>query len=206
MAGIVDANSTCSTRNALRNITDFACGVTFSYRSWALESPPDMQYGVVSLQQCCDQVGARVQRIPGNTACEMQFCEVPGETMLDGSIGPPRKVETCMTFVDETDLPEDIAQDITGASHWCVVRNYDDTLAASDDTVAVTAAEAPPSWTSAALHPLNVPTVRPASSTAGAAPTPTNGGSGRYDSQRASDSLRIWTIAVLMFVGLVAAL
>jgi hypothetical protein len=78
MAGIGWSDATCNTHNALRNISDYACGVTFSFKD--SENPPDMHYGVVSLQRCCDEVNAPVMRIPGNTGCEIQFCLVEAVT------------------------------------------------------------------------------------------------------------------------------
>ncbi|KAF2967719.1 hypothetical protein GQX73_g5868 [Xylaria multiplex] len=153
-----------------------------------------MHYGVVSLQRCCDMANAPVLRIPGNTACEIQFCEVdaitssytetiyypyttgsgtaahtPSPTVTQGvTIGPPEEVESCMRFVYEGDLPDDISDQISYASSWSVVRFYDDELRSEEVSAAVLASPAPPSWTSAAANPWD----KWLSSTA--SPTPTS--------------------------------
>ncbi|GAW19377.1 hypothetical protein ANO14919_088630 [Xylariales sp. No.14919] len=179
MNGIVSSSATCNTHNALRNISEYACGVTFLFSDSA--NPPDMHYGVVSLQRCCDMVHAPVLRIPGNTACEIQFCEVDGvtssytETVYHASttgsgtatrapapsvtegatIGPPEKLENCLRFVYEGDLPDGISDRISYASSWSVVRFYDDELPPDEVRAAVLASPAPPSWTSAAADPFD---------------------------------------------------
>ncbi|KAL7625864.1 hypothetical protein AAE478_005087 [Parahypoxylon ruwenzoriense] len=238
MAGLLDSysDSTCNTHNALRNISygHYACGVTFSFKDSALDSPPDMHYAVVSLQKCCDKVNASVMRIPGNTGCEMQFCEVPEAsssysysvfygyetgsgtaaatpppTVTQGvTWGPPGVVENCMRFVYEGDLPDDVSKDISDAGSWCVVRMYDDTLASSEAAAAITAAPAPPSWTSAAVDPWEawMSSESAASASAAAKPTSTSSGNGQYADQRISRSVKIWAAAALITVGFVAAL
>ncbi|KAI1135581.1 hypothetical protein F5Y05DRAFT_165759 [Hypoxylon sp. FL0543] len=233
MAGILGSysDSTCNTHNALRNISAYACGVTFSFKDSA--NPPDMHYAVVSLQECCDKVHSPVFRIPGNTGCEMQFCDVPvvtssytssiygaptgtgtaarypPPTITEGSeIGWPQNVESCLKFVYEGDLPDDIAKDISNADSWCVARMYDDELSPSDVSAAVTASPAPPSWTSAAVDPWDaaLASQRSASVSATASPTSTNSGRGIYTDREAATGMRIWAVAALMTIGLVAAL
>ncbi|KAI0546180.1 hypothetical protein F4679DRAFT_558738 [Xylaria curta] len=179
MAGIAPSlmDATCNTHNALRNITGYACGVTFSFKD--SDNPPDMHYGVVSLQKCCDKINAPVMRIPGNTGCEIQFClaepvtssytrtvqygyatgtgtaaQTPAPYVTeDATIGPPGEVENCMSFVYEGDLPDDISDQISDASSWSVVRFYDDELPPEEVSAAVLASPAPASWTSAAANP-----------------------------------------------------
>ncbi|KAI0097336.1 hypothetical protein GGR51DRAFT_541411 [Nemania sp. FL0031] len=179
MAGIVPSlmDTTCNSHNALRNISGYACGVSFSFKD--PDNPPDMHYGVVSLQKCCDKVNAPVLRIPGNTGCEIQFCTVepvtssytetiyygyatgsgtaaqtPAPSVTQGAtVGPPSEVENCMRFVYEGDLPDDVADQISDASSWSVVRFYDDELPPAEVSAAVLASPAPPSWTSAAVDP-----------------------------------------------------
>ncbi|KAI1127821.1 hypothetical protein F5Y10DRAFT_241856 [Nemania abortiva] len=179
MAGITPSwmDATCNSHNALRNISGYACGVSFSFKD--PENPPDMHYGVVSLQKCCDKVNAPVLRIPGNTGCEIQFCTVepvtssytetvyygyatgsgtaaqtPAPSVTQGAtIGPPSEVENCMRFVYEGDLPDDVSDQISDASSWSVVRFYDDELPPEEVSTAVLASPAPPSWTSAAVDP-----------------------------------------------------
>ncbi|KAI1372784.1 hypothetical protein F4677DRAFT_241429 [Hypoxylon crocopeplum] len=232
MAGIFGSysDSTCNSHNALRNISGYACGVTFSFKS--SENPPDMHYAVVSLQECCDKVGAPVLRIPGNTGCEMQFCDVPeatssfsqsvfyayatgsgtaaqtpAPTVTQGStIGPPEDVENCMRFVYEGDLPDDIAQDISDASPWCTVRIYDDELSSSEETTAVTASPAPPSWTSAAVDPWDAALSSERAASATASPTSMSSAHSRYVGQRASKGVRILAVTMLMTISLVPAL
>ena len=141
MAGLLSSYSdaTCNTHNALRDISGYACGVTFVYKDDS--NPPAMgspaPYAVPSLAECCAKVGVdAVLRIPGNTGCEMQFCVLPE---------PDDDVDTCMRFVYEGDLPDDVADGVAYVSSWCTVRMYDD---ASDEiTEPVTASAAPPSWT-----------------------------------------------------------
>ncbi|KAI0427105.1 hypothetical protein F5Y09DRAFT_40075 [Xylaria sp. FL1042] len=195
MAGIAPSltDATCNSHNAFKNISGYACGVTFSFKD--PKNPPDMHYGVVSLQRCCDKVNAPVLRVPGNAGCEIQFCEVdpvtssytetiqygyatgsgtaahtPSPTVTEGArIGPPEEVENCMRFVYEGDLPNDISNEISDASSWSVVRFYDDELPLEDVSAAVLASSAPPSWTSAAADPFdkwfssNTPTSTPTS-------------------------------------------
>ncbi|KAH8158055.1 hypothetical protein CIB48_g10188 [Xylaria polymorpha] len=179
MAGIIPSltDATCNSHNALRNISGYACGVTFSFKD--SENPPDMHYGVVSLQRCCDKVNAPVLRIPGNTGCEMQFCTVdpvtssytetvqygyatgtgtaaqtPAPYVTEGArIGPPEEVENCIKFVYEGDLPDNVSDQISDALGWSVVRFYDDELPLKDVSTAILASPAPPSWTSAAANP-----------------------------------------------------
>lgn len=80
MAGILgrsSSDSTCNVHNVMRNVSGYACGVTFTYKDPA--NPPKFNsYAAVELQECCAMAGSPVLRIPGNTGCEMQFCEVPG--------------------------------------------------------------------------------------------------------------------------------
>ncbi|KAI1414403.1 hypothetical protein F5Y13DRAFT_158492 [Hypoxylon sp. FL1857] len=233
MAGILSSysDSTCNTHNALRNISAYACGVTFSFKDSS--NPPDMHYAVVSLQKCCDKVNSPVLRIPGNTGCEMQFCDVPivtssytstiyatatgsgtaaqtpAPTVTEGAeIGWPQDVESCMKFVYEGDLPDDIARDISDAGSWCVARMYDDELSPSEVSAAVTASPAPPSWTSAAVDPWDaaLSSASAASASAAASPTSTNNGSGRYADRKTASGVRVWAVAVLITLGLVAAL
>ncbi|TGJ79722.1 hypothetical protein E0Z10_g9039 [Xylaria hypoxylon] len=176
MSSIVPSSTyaTCNAHNALRNISDYACGVTFSFKD--SENPPDMHFGVVSLQRCCGMVNAPVLRIPGNTACEIQFCEVdrvtssytktiyhahatgpgtaahtPSPTVTEGAtIGPPEEADNCMRFVYEGDLPDEVSDQILYASRWSAVRFYDDELPLEEVSAALLASPAPPSWSSAA--------------------------------------------------------
>ncbi|KAI0453507.1 hypothetical protein F5B21DRAFT_279243 [Xylaria acuta] len=197
MAGIAPGlmDATCNSHNALRNISGYACGVTFLFKD--SENPPDMHYGVVSLQRCCDKVDAPVLRIPGNTGCEIQFCVVDPITSSytetvhyayatgtgtaaqtpapyvteDARIGPPSEVENCMSFVYEGDLPDDVSDRISDASSWSVVRFYDDELPPEEASAAVLASPAPASWTSAAANPWDALL---SSSGATTTPTPTS--------------------------------
>ncbi|OTA99058.1 hypothetical protein M426DRAFT_325463 [Hypoxylon sp. CI-4A] len=230
MAGILGSysDSTCNTHNALQNISGYACGVTFSFRD--SDNPPDMHYGVVTLQECCDMVNRPVMRIPGNTGCEIQFCDLapvtstttytieygyatgsgtaaqtPSPTVTqDVQVGPPSKVENCMKFVYEGDLPENVSKEITDAGSWCIVRMYDTDLSPSEVSAAVTASPAPASWSSAAVNPWDAALSSAASATAN--PTSTSGGSGRYPDQRTSSSVRICALVAILSIGLVAAL
>ncbi|OTA68047.1 hypothetical protein K449DRAFT_430163 [Hypoxylon sp. EC38] len=236
MAGILGSYSdgTCNTHNALRNISAYACGVTFSFKD--SENPPDMHYAVVSLQKCCDKVNSPVFRIPGNTGCEIQFCDVPEvtstytstihayptgsgtaaqtpvPTVIEGiESGWPKNVDNCVRFVYERDLPDDIAKEIYDVGGWCVVRMYDDALSPAEVSAAVTASPAPPSWTSAAVDPLEIAlsserAAASASAAAAANPTSKNNGRGRYADQKTASGVRIWAIVTLMTIGLVAAL
>ncbi|KAI1396254.1 hypothetical protein F4819DRAFT_144091 [Hypoxylon fuscum] len=222
MSGILGYSETCNSHNALRNISGYACGVTFSFKD-AVSPPPDMHYAVVSLQECCAKAAAPVLRIPGNTGCEMQFCAVPEATSTRGgsssasrtevpTVGPPSAVENCLAFVYEGDLPDDVARDIDYAGSWCVVRMYDTLIGPEDERAAVTAAPAPPSWTSAAVDPwavaLSSESAASASASAAAAtakPTSSNG-NGRAADQRTGSGVRIWAVAALVTLGFVAAL
>lgn len=178
MAGILSSYSdgTCNTHNALKNISAYACGVTFSFKSDQFTGFGD-GYGVVSLEECCAKVNAPVMRIPGNTGCEMQFCEVPAEAItstktinyayatgsgtgvqtpppsvtVESRTGPERHVENCMYFVYEGDLPDDVAAGIADAGNWCVARMYDTDI--SEEGIAVEVKAAPASWTTAAADP-----------------------------------------------------
>ncbi|KAK6954546.1 hypothetical protein Daesc_004513 [Daldinia eschscholtzii] len=235
MSGILgsQSDSTCNTHNALRNISQYACGVTFTFKSNA-DPPPDMHYGVVSLQKCCDKANRPVMRIPGNTGCEIQFCELPDTTTTvtktvnyayatgSGTAaatpppyvteevqgGPPKDVESCMYFVYERDVPENIAKDIAYASNWCIVRMYDDELPESEVSAAVTASPAPPSWTAAAMDPFDIyfSTKSAAEASATAASKSTSDGSKRYSEQSTLAGVRIWAVVGLATLGLVAAL
>ncbi|KAI1103516.1 hypothetical protein F4804DRAFT_229408 [Jackrogersella minutella] len=226
MAGILGSytDNTCNSHNALRNISGYACGVTFSFKD--TDDPPDMHYAVVSLQECCVKVDQPVLRIPGNTGCEMQFCNVPivtssytdtiggGYTMGSGTatqapapsvtegvqVGWPKNVENCMAFVYEGDLPDDVAKDISNAGNWCVARMYDEDLSPSEVSAAVTASPAPPSWTSAAVDPWEA-----ASASTTASPT-SSSGQGKYADRWTSGGVRIWAVAALMTLGLAVAL
>ncbi|KAI1313307.1 hypothetical protein F5Y03DRAFT_338643 [Xylaria venustula] len=106
MAGIFTshADETCNTHNALINITNYASGVTFIFKD--PDNPPDMHYGVVSLQRCCDKVNAPVLRIPGNTGCEMQFCLVDAVTVETVQYAYPESTVTVTSTVSgsATDL------------------------------------------------------------------------------------------------------
>ncbi|KAI1206861.1 uncharacterized protein F4807DRAFT_437491 [Annulohypoxylon truncatum] len=228
MAGILGSysDSTCNTHNALQNISEYACGVTFQFKS--SDNPPDMHYAVVSLQKCCAKANQPVMRIPGNTGCEMQFCELPAvtssytSTILYGGatqtaaptvtqgaeISWPSDVESCMAFVYEGDLPDDIAKDISNAGNWCVARMYDDELPSSDVSAAVTASPAPASWTSAAADPFaNAFSSKSSSSTSTAASsTSTSNGCSVYADQRKAGGMGVWTVVVLISASLVAAL
>ncbi|KAI0844579.1 hypothetical protein F5Y00DRAFT_255885 [Daldinia vernicosa] len=211
MAGIVgsQSDSTCNTHNALRNISisSYACGVTFGFKSTA-DPPPDMHYGVVSLKECCDMANRPLMRIPGNTGCEMQFCELPeSTTSTTKTIGPPGDVDNCMRFVYERDVPESVAKDIAFASSWCIVRMYDDELPDSEVSAAVTAAPAPPSWTTAAMDQFDVyfSTKSAAEASATAAPKSSDGPK-RYAEQSTSTGVKIWAVVALATLGLVAAL
>ncbi|KAI2613385.1 hypothetical protein GGR54DRAFT_326632 [Hypoxylon sp. NC1633] len=227
MAGILGgySDSTCNSHNALRNISAYACGVTISFKD--SNNPPDMHYAVISVQECCNMVGAPVMRIPGNTGCEMQFCDVPlatssfsrsviygyatgsgtaaqtpAPTVTQGStIGPPDDVQNCMRFVYEGDLPDDIAKDVTDTANWCVARFYDDAISPSGESAAITASPAPPSWTSAAWNQWDaaLSSQKAASATAGPTSTPTSNG---YSDQRCLRSVRMWVLATMMAFGL----
>ncbi|KAI2465222.1 hypothetical protein F4781DRAFT_410330 [Annulohypoxylon bovei var. microspora] len=234
MAGLLSSysDSTCNMHNALQNISEYACGVTFSFKS--SDDPPDMHYAVVSLQECCAKANQPVLRIPDNTGCEIQFCNLPAVTssytstifygyatgsgtaaqtpapsVTEGArVGWPENVESCMKFVYEGDLPDDIANDISNVDSWCVARMYDDELPSSEVSAAVTASPAPASWTSAAVDQWDVAlsSESAASASATASSKPTSHGCSRYSEQMASGGMRIWAVAVLMSVGLVAAL
>ncbi|CAJ2506474.1 Uu.00g006040.m01.CDS01 [Anthostomella pinea] len=236
MSGILGSysDSTCNTHNALRNITEYACGVTFTYKDTAF--PPDMHYGVVSLQKCCDEVNAPVMRIPGNTGCEMQFCHVPEATTSstytveygyatgsgtaartpeptvtsDVKVGPPGRLENCMAFVYKGDLPDDVGDKIASAGNWCVVRMYDDEIDEADVSAAVTASPAPASWTTAAVNQWEMALSSWSATKDGAratsTSTSTNGGAGRYADRGTEYGVRIWAAVALMTVGLVIAL
>ncbi|KAI0143409.1 hypothetical protein GGR57DRAFT_364605 [Xylariaceae sp. FL1272] len=179
MAGILGSlsDSTCNAHNALKNVSGYACGVTFLFKDAA--DPPDMHYGVVSLQRCCDKANATLLRIPGNTGCEMQFCDVqpvtssytetivygyatgsgtaaktPVPTVTEGAtIGPPDDVTNCMAFVYEGDLPDDVKAKVRDVEWWNVVSVYDDELSPEQEETPVAASPAPASWTTAAEDP-----------------------------------------------------
>ncbi|XDG01616.1 hypothetical protein ABKA04_001231 [Annulohypoxylon sp. FPYF3050] len=229
MAGILSSHSdsTCNSHNALQNISEYACGVSFRFKD--SDNPPDMHYAVVSLQRCCDKVNQPVMRIPGNTGCEMQFCEVPAvtssytstiiyggatqtaaPTVTQGSqVGWPDDVESCMKFVYEGDLPDDIASKIYDADSWCLARMYDDELPSSEVSAAVTASAAPASWTSAAADPFaNAFSSKGSSSSTSttASPTSTSDGYARYADQRTASGIRSWALTALISVSLVVAL
>lgn len=197
MAGIMSSTSdaTCNTHNALRDITGYACGVTFTYKDAA--APPAMDsYAVPSLASCCSKAGAGpVLRIPGNRGCEMQFCVVSE---------PDDSLDGCLRFVYEGDLPDDVADRIAGASSWCTVRMYDD---ASDESAEpVTASAAPPSWTETSAGPMASATSRLETSET-ATPESSASGFGLV-----SDGVwRVWgvqgsVVASLLFVGIALAL
>ncbi|RYC55643.1 hypothetical protein CHU98_g10561 [Xylaria longipes] len=236
MAGIAPSlmDATCNSHNALRNISGYACGVTFSFRD--TENPPDMHYGVVSLQKCCDKVNAPVLRIPGNTGCEIQFCvadpvtssytetinyayatgtgtaaHTPPPSVTEGvRIGPPPEVENCMSFVYKGDLPDDVSDQISDASSWSVVRFYDDELPPEEESAAVLAIPAPPSWTSAAADPwdkLRSSSVTP-TSTSSSQTTPSAAADriGGHSIQHDWIGFEMWAIAAITVIGLVVAL
>ncbi len=75
MAGINSTNPTCNTHNALRNVTGYACGTTFTFRD-AADPPAFGSNAVSAVEACCALARRSVMRIPGNTGCEMQFCDV----------------------------------------------------------------------------------------------------------------------------------
>ncbi|KAI0883091.1 uncharacterized protein GGS22DRAFT_35740 [Annulohypoxylon maeteangense] len=226
MAGILSSysDSTCNTHNALQNISEYACGVTFQFKD--SDNPPDMHYGVVSLQRCCDEANQPLLRIPGNTGCEMQFCELPAittsytstirhggatetapPTVTEGiESGWPSDVVSCMKFVYKGDLPDDIVDDISYADSWCVIRMYNDALDPSEVSTAVTASAAPASWTSAAVDPFESMFSSKTASSATAGSTSTSNGCGTYADQKMAGGIRIWVVLGLMFVGVVAAL
>ncbi|KAI5917625.1 hypothetical protein F4810DRAFT_642569 [Camillea tinctor] len=179
MAGILGSHSdsTCNTHNALRNISGYACGVTFSFKS--ASSPDLLHYAVPALSSCCSQApdSPPVLRIPGNTGCEMQFCvvspvtsthtytyyyhstSIPTTTATATSSGPatwtteevrvepPGRLESCLAFVYEGDVPDDIGNGIAYAGNWCVARMYDTDLPDDEIRAAVAAEAAPASWT-----------------------------------------------------------
>ncbi|KAI1091763.1 hypothetical protein F5B19DRAFT_254352 [Rostrohypoxylon terebratum] len=229
MAGILSSHSdsTCNSHNALQNISEYACGVSFRFKD--SDNPPDMHYAVVSLERCCDKVNQPVMRIPGNTGCEIQFCEVPAvtssytstiiyggatemaaPTVTQGSqISWPDDVESCMKFVYEGDLPDDVASKVYDADSWCLARMYDDELPSSEVSAAVTASAAPASWTSAAADPFaNAFSSKGSSSSTSttASPTSTSNGYFIHADQKAVGELRLWTVAALVSVGLAVAL
>ncbi|KAI0123672.1 hypothetical protein BJ170DRAFT_91139 [Xylariales sp. AK1849] len=222
MAGIFgSSDSTCNTHNALRNISGYACGVTFSFKSDGFSGFED-GFAVVSLQECCDKANAPVMRIPGNTGCEMQFCGVPEATtsyiqtieysyatgtgtaaqtpapsVTHGvKIGPPGDVENCMAFVYEGDLPDDIGDGVSNAGNWCVVRMYDDD--SSKKGTAVTAKSAPASWTSAAADPW-ASALASETSTATAKSTSASSAAGRDHDAGRICGVRTWAIITLLF-------
>jgi hypothetical protein len=222
MAGILGSytDATCNTHNALRNVSAYACGVSFTFNTDNFTGFGD-GYAVVSLQECCAKVNATVMRIPGNTGCEMQFCEVPTETTsstqtinyeyatgtgtaaqtpqpsvtVESSIGPPERVENCMEFVYKGDLPDDVAAGISEAGSWCVARMYDDE--STEEGAAVEAKPAPASWTTAAADPYA--SYHASATSAKAAPT-SNGVSTSHG------PWRTWGPAVtLILIGLIRA-
>jgi hypothetical protein len=178
MAGVLGSHTdaSCNTHNALRNVSEYACGVSFEFKHDGFDGFKD-GYAVVALQQCCAAANVTLMRIPGNTGCEIQYCEVPAvltaytqtieyayatgtgtaaktpapSVTQDVRWGPPDRVENCMAFVDQGDLPDDVASGISRAGNWCAVRNYDDE--SSEQGTAVTAAPAPAAWTFAAASP-----------------------------------------------------
>ncbi|KAI3318753.1 hypothetical protein HD806DRAFT_510856 [Xylariaceae sp. AK1471] len=236
MAGIVPSlmDAKCNTHNALQNISGYACGVTFAFKD--SENPPDMHYGVVSLQRCCDEVKAPLLRIPGNTGCEIQYCVVEPVTSsytetiyygyatgsgtaaqtpapsvtTDARIGPPEAVTNCMLFVYEGDLPDDISEKVSDASSWSVVRFYDDELPPEDVSAAVLASPAPPSWTSAAANPWDKvsPNSTPATPTSSPKHTPASsaGHGSSCHNEIGQTSLIVWTVTALATIGLIISL
>jgi hypothetical protein len=219
MAGILDSFSsdTCSHHNALRNITTgmYACGVTFRYKSDDGPNPFRDAYGAVSLQKCCDKVGAELMRIPGNSGCEMQFCSVSGvdstrtfdrvdfipTTLPNGDVthtygepvastevvgGPPYEVDNCMRFVYEGELPDDVAEGVRDADSWCVVRMYDDLITGDDELQPEPVKQAPASWTEAAHDPLDDVFASMSSARANGGMPQETGGTGSSGSQHVS--------------------
>lgn len=197
MSGILGSysDSTCNTHNALRYIEGHACGATFSYRSSS--SPPDMHYAVVSIQKCCDEYNATVLRIPGNIGCEMQFCNITQSS---------DDLYSCLSFVSESDLPDDIADKIANVGNWCTVRMYDDEVPLSEELSPVTASAAPPSWTEAAEAAANpfghTPSSSSSSEDASTTSSPTSTSRGHTYWTMLS-AMSIWTISLLMTFGLV---
>ncbi|KAH9884373.1 hypothetical protein F4778DRAFT_787831 [Xylariomycetidae sp. FL2044] len=247
MAGLLSSwsDETCNHHNALRNVSEYACGVTFTFKSGLAEPPPDMQrYAVVSMEKCCAKANSPVMRIPGNTGCEMQFCEVPSETTTrtftveavyetgsgTAAATPPpyvtQEVESdaqadvvnCMYFVYESDLPDDIADQIESADNWCVVRMYDDEMDEDDVRAAVTAeTPAPPSWTESAGEPWEASleaslASKSAAEAAGMTATPSTGSASAsrrgYPTASGIDcgEVRIWAVFALMTLGLAIVL
>ncbi|KAH8668850.1 hypothetical protein BX600DRAFT_460810, partial [Xylariales sp. PMI_506] len=232
MAGILSSDLTCNTHNALKNISGYACGVTFSFKTDDFTGFEN-GYAVVSLQECCAKANAPVLRIPGNTGCEMQFCELsevattytrtiqygyatgtgtaaqtPAPSVTQGvQWGPPGDVENCLMFVYEGDLPDDVAAGVSNVGSWCVVRMYDDDY--SEQETAITANSAPPSWTSAAADPwASALSSAGASKTSSAVAATTSASSGMSKYQPATCVYRLpsWVLYTVACTGLLLSL
>ncbi|KAI1263713.1 hypothetical protein F5Y18DRAFT_393930 [Xylariaceae sp. FL1019] len=236
MAGIVDSlsDSTCNAHNALKNVSGYACGVTFLFKDAV--DPPDMHYGVVSLQRCCDKANAPLLRIPGNTGCEIQFCDVqpvtssytetvvygyatgsgtaaktPAPTVTQGAtIGPPDDVTNCMAFVYEGDLPDDVKDKVRDVEWWNVARVYDDELSPEEEETPVAASPAPASWTTAAEDPWDAYSPTPTASSGGLTAQTDTASSSLQDQGSSAGSyqtgLKMWLVAVLATSGFMIAL
>ncbi|KAI0189051.1 hypothetical protein F4808DRAFT_47488 [Astrocystis sublimbata] len=211
MAGIAPSqmDATCNSHNALRNITGYAMGVSFTFKD--SDNPPDMHYGVVSLKECCDKMNRPLYRIPGNTGCEIQFCLADPVTTTRSNgeqiTGPPPDVDSCMRFVYEGDVPSDVSDKIAYAGSWFVPRFYDDELPASQVKEFVLASPAPQSWT-AAVHGSGWDE-SPASSSATPTADPSPSSAHRVVGPLTlgdSIGLRVWATAAVAVMGLVAAL
>ncbi|KAI0593031.1 hypothetical protein F4775DRAFT_51541 [Biscogniauxia sp. FL1348] len=232
MAGILSSysDSTCNTHNALRNISGYACGVTFSFKS----SPrPDLlHYAVPALSSCCAQApdSPPVLRIPGNTGCEMQFCVVSPVTSThtytyyyhttatatatssapstwtteEVIIEPPGDLETCLAFVYEGDVPDGVRDEIAMAGNWCVARMYDTELPDDEVRAAVTAEAAPASWT-ATTSSTRATVSATASTSAGSSRG--RGWWGVRDGGAAECGVvKVWGFAALVLLGLAVVL
>ncbi|KAI8625551.1 hypothetical protein F5Y19DRAFT_479472 [Xylariaceae sp. FL1651] len=178
MAGIISSrmDATCNMHNALRNISGYACGVN-----------------------------APLQRIPGNTGCEIQFCDVEPVT------------SSYTSRIHYGRFTDDIADEISKVGYWGIASFNDDGLPSADQESAVLARPAPPGWTSAAAKsgdavsssstPISTPdpTSSPTSSP-GSSHTPSAGPGSSYHTGHSHTGLKAWAVTALIAMGFVIAL
>ncbi|KAI1494121.1 hypothetical protein F5X96DRAFT_57220 [Biscogniauxia mediterranea] len=232
MAGILGSysDSTCNTHNALRNISGYACGVTFSFKSSA--APDLLHYAVPALSSCCARAAGSppVLRIPGNTDCEMQFCVISPVTSThtytyysshttstatstatssapstwtteEVRIEPPEELQSCLAFVYEGDVPDDVGDEIASAGNWCVARMYDTELPDDEVRAAVTAEAAPASWSATTSS-----TRATVSATASTSSAGSSQGRGLRDTRGGGvveyGAVKVWGLAALVLLGL----